>query len=131
MGTNKLSLIGCFGMCNVPGFPFILPPFFVTVGITNLKGRLTKPKNVTVRIEDTTNSIVMANMSGQINAPPEYEFNGAEIVEMPFPILPFQIFHAGRYSVDVLIDGDKTGRRDLTVSAITAQMLPPHQQKPQ
>src|ERR1039457_5395013 len=108
-GTNKLSLMGCFNAYNVPGFPFQVPQFFITIALTNFKGKLTKPKNITARIEDTTNSLVLANLSGQINAPPDYDFTGAEVMEMPFPILPFLIFHGGRYLVDVLVDGEKIG----------------------
>jgi len=124
-GTGKLSLIGCFNAYNVPGFPFQVPPFVTTIILTNFKGKLTKPKNVTARIEDPTNSIVLANISGQINAPPEYDFTGAEVLEMAFPMMPFPIYHAGPYSVDVLIDGEKVGSRNIMVVSTTAQSLPP------
>jgi hypothetical protein len=118
-------------MYTVAAFPFIVPPFFITVSLTNFMGKMTKPKNVTVRIEDPTNSIILANLSGQVNAAADYDFTGSEVVEMPFPMMPFPILHAGRYLIDVLVDGEKLNHRDLMVYSMTAaQMLPPPQ-KPQ
>jgi hypothetical protein len=126
--TGKLSLIGCFNLYNVPGFPFPVPPFFTTVLITNIRGKLEKPKTVTVRFEDTTNACVLANMSAQMAAPPDFNFTGIEIVEMPFPMSPFYISHAGNYNIDVLIDGEKVGTRKIMVMSTTAPH-PPNQKQ--
>jgi hypothetical protein len=126
--TGKLSLIGCFNLYNVPGFPFQVPPFFVTVMITNIKGKFEKPKTVTVRFEDPSNACVLANMSSQMNAPSDYNFTGVEVLELPFPLFSFFISHAGNYSIDVIIDGEKVGSRKIAVMSTTAQH-PPNQKQ--
>jgi hypothetical protein len=124
-GTGKLSLIGCFNLYNLPSCPFQVPPLFATVMITNFKGRFAKPKTVTVRVEDPNDSCVLANISGQVNAAPDHDFTGSEVIEMVFPIFPFVIPHAGVYAIDVLIDREKVGSRNIIVNTTTAQNLPP------
>jgi hypothetical protein len=125
-GTGKLSLIGCFNMYNVLGFPFAVPPLYATVMITNLKGKFDKAKNVTLRFEDPTNACVLANMSAQMNAHADYTFTGVEVLEVVFPMSPFIIPHQGTYSIDILIDGEKVGTRSIAVMSATT-LNPPNQ----
>lgn len=89
-----------------------------------------QPKMVTVRIEDSTSSVILGNAAGQIGAQPEYDFTGVEVIEFPFVFMPFQIYHPGRYIIDVLVDGEKVGHRDLMVFSITAQIPPPQTPNP-
>ena len=93
--------------------------------VTNFKGKIVKPKTVTVRIEDPSTACVVSNISGLINANQEYDFTGIEVVEVAFPIYPFLISHAGHYLIDVLIDREKIGSRNVAVSSATVQGLPP------
>ena len=60
LGTNKISFIGTFHNFNCPHFPFQSPPFFVTVSLTNLRGKLERFK-IAIRIEHKASNLVAAS----------------------------------------------------------------------
>lgn len=126
-GTGKCSLIGCFNQWNIQYFPFALPTFYATVMLTNFRGKFNKPLNITVRIEDPQNGHVLHSMSGNVNAPPEFDFTGHEVVDIPFPVASFSIPKSGVYSAVILANNEKIGSRTISVNAITANTQPPQQ----
>lgn len=131
-GTGKHSLIGCFNQYNSNMFPFIVPPFFTFISITNIKGKYDKQISVTVRIEDPTTGHVLSNVTGLIGvAIPDFQFTGSEVIEVPCPMPQFPVTKPGTYSIVVLMNNEQIGRRNLLVNSITAgqSQLPPQPQQ--
>lgn len=121
MGTNKLTLIGTFHQFTVPRFPFQTPPFFVTVCLANLRGKLDGFK-MAIRIEDKSSGLVVGSNGGDIGT--IAELKPTEVVQIPLQMAV--IFpSAGLYSVVVLAQSDVVGSRDLVVNSVTnVQTLP-------
>ena len=111
-GTGKLSLIGCFTTYNFPTFPFVAPPFVVTVILTNLEGQL-QNFPITVRIEATNSGHVLASSMTQLNA--EQPVPRTDIFEVPIGIPSINYAEPGVYKVKVLAQNEELGQRDLTV----------------
>jgi hypothetical protein len=111
-GTRKNTFIGTFQAFNLVKFPSQVPPFFVTPLLTNLTPDL-KQMDVTVRIENPQNSVVLVSASSHV------DFNGApnrnETFEIPMVVfgLAFQI--PGEYRVTVLVNNELIGGRPLFV----------------
>lgn len=125
-GTGKLTLVGCFGMLNVPQLPFVARPFYVTAFISNLRPPLDALDVVANIIEPGTGR-VLASSAGHV----EFHSHGqglsdAAVIEIPIPISPFNIPSAGTYHVRILINGNESGHRTLIVNPITAA-APPRQ----
>lgn len=115
-GSGKLSLIGMFEYFNAPNFPFVTPPFFVTVGIANFQGQL-QSVPVTVRIESSTGHV---HTSAEATFSTKEPINRNDVVQFPFAIPPCQFPEAGRYNVVLLVSGEKIGERPIEVRAITS-----------
>jgi hypothetical protein len=114
-GSGKLTLIGTFHVFNVPKFPFQPPPFFVTVSLSNFRGKLDHFK-IAIRIEEKSSGYVVASAGGEIAT--QSEIKQTETVQIPFQLTG--IFpSAGLYSVIVLAQGEPIGSRDLIVNPIT------------
>ena len=124
-GTGKVSFIGSFHQYQSAAFPFVVPPFFVTPMITNIRGQVEKPIVVAVRVEDPRTGQVLANTVGNIGVMPQFTFTGTEVIEVPFPIQPIAFQSPGNYTVIVMVDGEKIGSRNLPVNSITAMPQPP------
>ena len=124
LGTNKISLIGTFHNFNCPHFPFQTSPFFVTVSLTNLRGKLEGFK-IAIRIEHKASSLVAASSAIEIGSAAEVK--PTEIFQIPIPIA-CNFASAGLYSVVLLVEGDVLASRDLTVTAVTATPTQPKQE---
>jgi hypothetical protein len=111
-GTGKLSLIGCFTTYNFQMFPFVAPPFVVTVLLTNVEGQL-QGFPITVRIEGATTGHVLASSMAQLNT--EQPVPRTDIFEVPIGIGPVNYPEPGIYKVIVLAQNEDLGHRDLTV----------------
>ena len=114
-GTGKLSLIGSFTAYNFPTFPFVAPPFVVTVLVTNLEGRLERLP-VTVRVEGAHTGHVLASTVAEITT--DQPVPRSEIFEIPIAIPPINYPEAGVYKVKVLAQNEALGERDLTVRTL-------------
>lgn len=116
MGTGKITLIGTFHNFNVPAFPFQTPPFFVTVCLTNLRGKLENFK-VSIRIEEKTSALAVGSSGGEVGT--SKELTPSDTVQIPFQIAA-TFPSAGLYNVVVLAQGDVLGSRDLVVNPVTS-----------
>jgi hypothetical protein len=116
-GSNKLSLIGTFHQFNVPRFPFQAPPFFITVFLTNIRGKLEQYK-ISVRIEEKASGYVVASAAAELNSPNEVK--STETIQIPFGIFMSQFPSAGLYNVVALAQNESIGSRDLVVNSISA-----------
>jgi hypothetical protein len=116
-GTGKLSLIGTFTTYHFPAFPFVAPPFVVTVLVTNLEGRI-QGFPITVRVEAPGSGHVLFSSTGQLNT--EIEVPRSEIFEVPIGIGPINYPEPGSYKVKVLAQNEDLGQRDLTVRRLGA-----------
>lgn len=128
-GTGKISMIGCFNQYMSNGFPFVVPPFFVTAILTNIKGKTNNAFNITIRVEDSTNGHVLTSISGKAVPTGSQEMSGLEVLEFPCPMPQFAIPSPGKYMVEVLVDNDKVGSRPLMINSLTQNppQLPPPQ----
>src|SRR6266498_844399 len=63
--TGKFTLVGMFDQLNPPHFPFQSPLFFVTVSLSNFRGKLNGYK-VAIRIEEKSSGYVVASAGGEI-----------------------------------------------------------------
>jgi hypothetical protein len=114
-GTGKLTLIGTFQHFNVQQFPFQPAPFFVTVALANLRGKLQGFK-IAIRLQDKSSGHVVASTSGEIGS--AAELKSTDIIQVPFQITG--IFHSpGIYSLVVLAQSEEIGSCDLLVKPVT------------
>ncbi len=114
-GSNKLTLIGTFHQFTAPRFPFQPLPFFVTICLSNLRGKLDHYKTA-IRIEEKSSGFVVASAGGEIGT--SDEIKSTDTVQVPFQVTG--IFPSpGLYSVIVMAQGEPVGSRDLVVNAIT------------
>ncbi len=125
LGTNKISLIGTFHNFNCPHFPFQSPPFFVTVSLTNLRGKLERFK-IAIRIEHKASNLVAASAAIEIGSLAEVK--PSEVLQIPVP-MSCNFASAGLYSVVLLVEGEVLASRDLTVMAVTAAPAQPKQEE--
>jgi hypothetical protein len=114
-GTGKLSMIGSFTTYNFPIFPFMAPPFVVTVLVTNLEGRLERFP-ITVHIEAARTGHVLASAVAELTS--DQVVARTEIFEVPIGIPPINYPEPGIYKVKVLAQNESLGDRDLTVRAL-------------
>lgn len=121
-GTGKISLIGCFNNYNSNRFPFV-SGFFVTVILTNLKGKIDQIQ-VTIRIENQKTGFVLTNVAGGGKVKEGVVLTGNECIECPLPV-PQCVFQTPDvYSVVVLVNGDKIGSRPFLVGQINPSIPP-------
>lgn len=124
-GSNKVSLIGCFQAFNFPQFPARIGRFFVSITVTNLRG---KPEelNVTCRLEVAGTGHVVSSVSGKVQFSPENPaFDPRMGIEISLPFMNVAFPSAGTYCFVVLVDNEEVGRRNVEVSSITAAANPP------
>ena len=119
-GTGKNSLIGCFNNYNFVRFPSPPPPFFVTTALTNLDPEF-KEFDVTARIEDPTNGIVLSSFGAHIQLRDPFVLTKDSVIEVPMVGMPFLFQKPGNYHIIVLVNNSQAGKRNLTVSSVTAQ----------
>jgi hypothetical protein len=120
MGTGKLSIIGSFTRYNLLTFPSMVPPFVVTVLMTNLKGPL-EHFPITVRVENRKTGHVLASVGGEIGA--SNELPKTEIIEVPIQVPPINFTEPGVYKVVVLAENSPLGDRDLTVGSLSSSVI--------
>jgi hypothetical protein len=120
-GSGKLTLVGTFHHFNAPKFPFQPPPFFVTVALANLRGKLQGFK-VAIRLEDKSSGQVVARAGGELGTTAELKPN--DTVQVPFPITG--VFPGpGTYRLVVLAQSEEIGSFDLFVRPVTGISEPP------
>lgn len=113
--TEKLSLVNSFGQLRLPKFPFPTPPFFITVWLTHLRGRLPR-LDIATRIEEPKSGHVLASASGQIQFPPEAPpFDEQTVLDLPIPMPPFLVSQPAVYSIVILVNNEKVGQRPLPI----------------
>jgi hypothetical protein len=116
MGTGKCTFIGSFQLYNLPQFPCGVPPFFVTAFVTNL-GLEVKGLDITIRIENPQNSMVLASAAVKIDFG-QHSPDRKYVYEIPVPIAGLTFPSAGVYTVVVLVNNEKLGERPLHVLAV-------------
>jgi hypothetical protein len=123
-GSNKLSLIGCFGRFHFDKFPGTTGVWYATVGITGIRDATTF--NVTGRVEVADSAHVISSTNALV------QFQGQQpsitpdaIFEIPLPFNGVTFPKEGIYTVVVLVDTEEVGRRRLDV--VPRQQPPPPQ----
>jgi hypothetical protein len=113
-GTKKFSLIGCFNNYSSNTFPFIVPGFFATALISNIKGNH-ESLNVTLRVEAPESGHVLTSTSATVRLIMGVTFSGDEVLDLPFPLRQFVVQEPGVYQILVLVNNEKIGSRPLGI----------------
>ncbi len=124
-GSNKLTLIGCFTRYNLPRFPIQVPPFWITLLLTNFAGP--GKYSIGARIEIPQKSIIVVNASGSIEfSDLQWQSGGGRdnVFELPIRVPQTQFSFPGTYQVTVLFEGDEIGRRPLIVNPLNTSATP-------
>ena len=116
-GTGKVSIIGAFTRLNAPSFPFLSPPFAVTVLLLNISGPIERIP-IIVRIEATDSAHVVTSVTGHFTVPAEITKD--DVIEIVAPIPPSPFPYAGKYEVNVLVGTEPLNKRLLLVKPVTA-----------
>lgn len=123
--TEKLSLVNSFGQLRLPKFPFPTPPFFITVWLTHLRGRVSR-LDIATRIEEPKSGHVLASASGQIQFPSEAPpFDEQTVLDLPIPMPPFLVSHPAVYTIVILVNNEKVGERALPILATASEAAGP------
>ena len=115
-GSGKLSIIGSFQHFNVARFPFVAPPFVVTVCFGNLRGKV-DILHLTVRLEHSISGVVMSCVGSEMRL--HGEISPSDFFEVPIGLPPCQFTEPGSYSVVVLINNEILGMRPLLIREIS------------
>ncbi|WP_142525800.1 hypothetical protein, partial [Methylacidimicrobium cyclopophantes] len=100
---------------RLPKFPFPTPPFFITVWLTHLRGRVPR-LDIATRIEDPQSGHVLASASGQVQFPPDAPpFEEQMVLDLPIPMPPFLVSQSAVYSIVILVNNEKVGERPLPI----------------
>src|SRR5271155_979664 len=110
--TGKLTLAGIFQYFQSPKIPFMSPPFFVTVFVTNIGGEI-ESLPVTMNIEDSSGQII-STATGHVSGASQVVRNS--VPEIAFPLPPTNFKVAGQYKAVVLVDGERLGYRVFNAS---------------
>jgi len=110
--TGKLTLIGTFHHFNPPKLPFPFLPFFITVSLSNFRGKLDRFK-IGIRLEEKSSGLVVFNATGEINS--SNIMSPTDTVQVPFQVTG-SFPAAGLYTVVILAEGEQIGSRDLIVN---------------
>ena len=128
-GTGKSSLIGAFDLFNAPSFPFQAPPFFVTIGITNVHlsravGESPKEINVNVRVEDKKSGHVFGNATGKVGVSEGKTLSreAAIMITLPLPAMTFM--EPGPVTIVVNVDNERVVDRTLVINPLSAPTNP-------
>lgn len=116
-GTSKISLIGTFAQFNAPQFPFIAPPFHVTLLLTNIQGPI-EQLPVTIRIEAEGSGHVVASTTGSVPIPATH--GREDVAQIVFGMPPAQYQAPGRHNVLVLVRNEPIGSRPLFIRPLSS-----------
>jgi hypothetical protein len=110
--TGKFSLVGIFDQFNPPHIPFQPAPFFITVSLSNFRGKLNGYK-IAIRIEDKSSGYVVSSAGGEIGS--SKDLKPTDTLQIPFQLTG--TFHSpGLYTAVVLAGSEQIGSRDFTVN---------------
>ena len=110
--TGKLTLVGTFHHFNPPTpFPFRAPPFFITVSLSNFRGKLDRFK-IAIRVEDKSSGYVVFSAAGEIST--SNVLSPSDTVQIPFQVMA-EFPRGGLYAVVILEGSEPIGSRDLIV----------------
>jgi len=128
-GTGKTSLIGTFDQFNIPSFPFRTPPFFVTIGITNVHltrgvGEPPREVNVNVRVEDRKTGHVFGNATGKIGLHEGKTHPREAPLMITLPLPPMTFMQPGPVTAVVNVDNERVGDRTLMINPLSAPATP-------
>ncbi len=123
-GTGKNSLIGCFNNYNFIRFPAAPPPFLITASLTNLDPEI-KEFDVTARIEDPSNGMVLTSVGAHIQLREPYILTKEAVIDVPMVGMPFLFQKPSNYLIIILVNNVQVGKRPFTVNSVTAPANPP------
>lgn len=112
--TKKVSLIGLFSVIHANTFPVAHPFCHVYVALTNGHGLY----KTVLRIVNMNNNKSIFNMDGDLNI-----VSPLQVVELNIGLQGLRFEEAGKYSVQVLCNGEPIGCRDFMV--VGPQQVPP------
>jgi len=119
-GTGKCSYIGSFQRYTLPQFPVQVPPFFVSIFLTNLGP--VRSVNITARIENAQTGMVLGNSAVSVGFGAEPK--RADIFEISLPIFGLGFPAPGDHKAVILVNNEKVGERTLPVLSITVSPQP-------
>jgi hypothetical protein len=128
-GTGKISLIGTFEFFNAPSFPFQCPPFFATVGITNVQlsrapGEGPKEINMNVRVEDPKSGHVFGNATGKVGVVEGKTVEREAVIHLPLPFPPMTFIAPGSLRVVLSVDNERLAERILRILSASGATIP-------
>lgn len=112
--TKKVSLIGLFSVIHANTFPVVHPLCHVYVALTNGHGLY----KTTLRIVSLDNGQLIFNMDGDLNIA-----NPLQVVELNIGLQGLRFDRPGKYSVEVVCDGDPVSSRVFMVMG--PKQIPP------
>jgi hypothetical protein len=113
--TKKVSLIGLFNVIKANTFPAKHPMLQVYVALTNGHGSY----KADLRIQNVDENKIIMNLEAELTfANPLY------VVEINFGLQGLKFDKPGKYSFQVLCDGEPIGSRDFTVMG-PQTLIPP------
>jgi hypothetical protein len=92
--------------------------------LTNLDPEV-KEFDVTARIEDPINGMVLASMGAHIQLREPFVLTKDTIIDVPMIGMPFIFQKPSNYLIIILVNNNQVGKRPLTVCAVTAPSNPP------
>ena len=104
--TKKVSLIGLFNAIKANTFPSTHSLFHVYVALTNGHGMY----KTSLRIVSIDNSEVLINIDGDLNV-----IDPLQVIELNIGLQGLRFNRPGKYSVQVLCNGEPIGSRDFMV----------------
>ncbi len=127
-GTGKISLIGTFELFNAPSFPFQTPPFFATIGITNIHlsraaGESVSEVNVNIRVEDPKSGHVFGNATGKVGVLEGKTLPREAVIPLALPLPPMTFAEPGTVNVVLHVDNEKVGERTLRIIPVSAATI--------
>ena len=110
--TGKLTLVGVFQRFKATEIPFKSPPFFATVFVTNMRGKI-ESLPVTLNIEDADGRVI-STATGEISATSQVARN--DVAEIAFPVPATAFTKVGHYKAVVLVKNEALSSRTFSVT---------------
>lgn len=104
--TKKVSLIGLFNAIKASTFPSTHPSFHLYVALTNGHGKY----KTSMRIVSVDNNEVLINIDGDLDV-----LDPLQAVEINICLQGLRFKGPGKYSLQVLCNGELIGSRDFMV----------------
>jgi len=107
--NGKKGIIGTFTTLNSNRYPVVFAPWYVYTAVTNIEPGEQHTHSINITHPDTNHVLLSATGKFQVD-----DYNA--VPEIVLPIANVVFAEAGKYLVDVSIDGRSVGNRFLIVA---------------